>query len=99
MSDDSKGATFAELRALEDELEKRVAALEVEHACAIDELATRADERERRRRHHDVLCLVLKELLLERIKDPTTDILDGKALVNDARNIADLAYPPPKAEP
>ena len=46
----------------------------------------------RRRNHHDVLCRMLERWA-------GTSICRGQAaeaFVNDARGIADLAYPPPK---
>lgn len=49
-------------------------------------------ERNRRDRHHDVLCLALK-----RAFDMNMVGTHGE-LVHWSRAIADLAYPPPKAE-
>lgn len=54
-------------------------------------------ERMRAARHHEVLCLVLKELVRDdRVRQ--LDTLPGPT-VAVARAFADLAYPPPKAEP
>lgn len=47
-------------------------------------------ERQRRRDHHDVLCLVLGKF--ERG-------MDAGEFVALAHHVADLAYPPPKDEP
>lgn len=55
-----------------------------------------AGEMQRQERHHDVLCLVLKELL--RAHAPVTDDRVYAACSRDAQLLADLAYPPPKAE-
>jgi hypothetical protein len=54
-----------------------------------------ADERARQQRHHDVLCLVLKELVRQNGKPGECDI-DKVTLTMIARSYADLAYPPPK---
>jgi hypothetical protein len=52
-------------------------------------------ERIRAQRHHEVLCLVLKELVGS---DGTDAMLPSHAVdfVQTARIYADLAYPPPK---
>lgn len=54
-------------------------------------------ERCRAQRHHDVLCLVLKELVVRTANQAPLTTFDE--LVDMARKAADLAYPPPKAEP
>lgn len=54
-------------------------------------------ERCRQQRHHDVLCLVLKELVRDD-RARQLDMIPGPT-VEAARKFADLAYPPPKAEP
>jgi hypothetical protein len=57
-------------------------------------------ERQRMQRHHDVLCLVLKELM--RGNSPWPDnkrVSNFVEAVQMAEYAADLAYPPPKAEP
>lgn len=51
----------------------------------------------RSRAHHEVLCLVLKELSRARYAGKLTGMLMGDCIA-DAREAADLAYPPPKAE-
>jgi hypothetical protein len=61
---------------------------------AIDEELSQV-EYWRRRDHHDVLCLVLKERL--RLSDPHPGD-DERCVVESARRIADLAYPPPKEQ-
>lgn len=50
-------------------------------------------------RHHDVLCLVLRELTVDRYDAPmhTPDLITDRVRI--ARRYADLAYPPPKDEP
>lgn len=52
-------------------------------------------EAERRRNHHEVMCLVLKEAYRARY----TGHVEGDAVEihADARYAADLAYPPPKS--
>ena len=62
-------------------------------------------ERIRNNRHHDVLCLVLKAYL-EKWREQSPEALKVLAgifgpaeLVDIARQYADAAYPPPKAEP
>jgi hypothetical protein len=52
-------------------------------------------ERERRKYHHDVLCLVLKELVRAEYVNQVKVGIEGS--VDQARLAADLAYPPPKA--
>lgn len=57
----------------------------------------------RSRAHHEVLCLVLKELVSSNCmrKQPNGGgwvYIDANELVRSARLAADLAYPPPKAE-
>ena len=52
-------------------------------------------ERCRQQRHHDVLCLVLKELVA---RQDVRDAQIASGTVMQARLVADLAYPPPKAE-
>lgn len=64
----------------------------------------RYPERMRAARHHDVLCLVLKEFVRNDVAvssrigltDPQK-LVDGWALAASA--VADALYPPPKAEP
>lgn len=53
-------------------------------------------EIERKQRHHDVLCLVLKASY-ERWSDHSEPYIHQFNAV--AKMAADLAYPPPKAEP
>lgn len=60
--------------------------------------ADRFAERERAQRHHDVLCLVLRELVVDRRELKLSGEMLSDCLEN-ARAVADLAYPPPKAEP
>jgi len=55
-------------------------------------------ERLRAQRHHDVLCLVLKESMRAVSSDVSKELMNVEDLLTVARNIADLAYPPPKAE-
>lgn len=60
------------------------------------------DERCRQHRHHDVLCLVLKATIEGRMNIKAAGLIIADAtpegLVDEARELADLAYPPPKAE-
>jgi hypothetical protein len=52
----------------------------------------------RQARHHDVLCLVLRELYRSMPYDAAiTTVIEVN--MNIANRAADLAYPPPKAEP
>lgn len=48
-------------------------------------------------RHHEVLCLVLKELVSVRVNNER--VWNSSEVVTIARDVADLAYPPPKDEP
>lgn len=63
---------------------------------SVFEIEQERAEFRRQERHHDVLCLVLKELV-DGIpgKHPST-VIGEHVLI--ARAYADLAYPPPKAE-
>lgn len=59
-------------------------------------------EGERRQFHHDVLCLVLKELVGDVLKERVlggTLVESVPRYVELARLFADLAYPPPKGVP
>lgn len=61
-------------------------------------------ESRRQSRHHDVLCLVLKELVGQvsyagRHVAESNPHASWAEVVSAAREVADLAYPPPKAEP
>jgi len=64
----------------------------------VDFLA-RTDEDVRQARHHDVLCLVLKHFIGSTGPASVCRGQAAEGVVRDARFIADLAYPPPKAEP
>lgn len=76
----------AQLKARDEEVARLSRALEG---------ANRGAEKQRQERHHDVLCLVLKERL--RLSDPHPGD-DERCVVESARRIADLAYPPPEPE-
>lgn len=73
-------------------------ALDRDHKLKADDIATYA-ERMRDQRHHDVLCIVLKELVRGDQPQPGAEGSIRLARVEVARAYADLAYPPPKAEP
>jgi len=65
--------------------------------------ALRGDhEAERRRNHHDVLCLVLKEQWRALMNSHTEKKIDveatSKRFDDIAKHAADLAYPPPKEQ-
>lgn len=53
-------------------------------------------EGERRQFHHDVLCLALKECMNQIYVSRDDELVES---VNRSRRVADLAYPPPNAEP
>jgi hypothetical protein len=55
-----------------------------------------SERRLRRLRHHDVLCLVLKDSIAH--TSEAQDANRAPDFVRLARLYADLAYPPPKAE-
>jgi hypothetical protein len=55
-------------------------------------------ERQRMQRHHDVLCLVLKELVGTRMVS-LESTPDREHVLYLSKEVADLAYPPPKDEP
>lgn len=59
-------------------------------------------ERCRQQRHHDVLCIVLKEIVCTHlVSTSTVDAMNNASAAHImlAKLYADLAYPPPKAEP
>lgn len=69
----------------------------------VDFLA-RTDEDIRAQHHHDVLCLVIKKLVGQvsyagRHVAESNPHASWAEVVSAAREVADLAYPPPKAEP
>lgn len=55
-------------------------------------------ERCRQQRHHDVLCLMLKEITSANAASGCMNV-NGDVVFQQAKAMADLAYPPPKAEP
>lgn len=100
----------ATLKRVESELSARDSAAFALEAAKLDALKREADVREndlqtypercRQQRHHDVLCLVLKEV----IRDGNAGALPTSKALRElfaaiAKEVADLAYPPPKAEP
>jgi|SRR5690349_10521653 len=98
-------ASLAALKRIESELSARDSAAFALESAKLSALQREADVREddvrqypervRAQRHHDVLCLVLKELVQQRGVRGETSM----AHIAEAREYADLAYPPPKAEP
>jgi hypothetical protein len=85
----------AQLKARDEEVARLSRALEG---------ANRGAEKQRQERHHDVLCLVLKEMLRAETarrlagNPPLNANFDDTmaGLVEIAERLADLAYPPPK---
>lgn len=55
-------------------------------------------ERERAQRHHEVLCIMLKEITRANAAAGCMNV-NGDIVFQQAKAMADLAYPPPKAEP
>lgn len=77
----------------------RIQTLEAELACFQDEDRARQRDETGKLRHHDVLCLVLKELVENYSRDiANPDRESVRVHVDLARHSADLAYPPPKVE-
>jgi hypothetical protein len=75
-----------------EEMRSEVSILEHERRLSHD-----AREKQRQERHHDVLCLVLKELV--RRNAGTSGVFTPKDMeqsVAGAKLAADLAYPPPE---
>lgn len=96
-------ASLAALKRIESELSARDSAAFALESAKLSALQREADVREddvrqypervRAQRHHDVLCIVLKEFVDSQL------VLEPEKCVAEARRFADLAYPPPKAEP
>lgn len=80
----------------------RIQALELEVACFQDEARARERNEVGHRRHHDVFCLVLKEVVRftasQRIANQLAWTEMATEHVKVARFYADLAYPLPKTE-
>jgi len=68
-----------------------------QHGCALTELA----EERRAQRHHEVLCLVIEQLVPQ-VSSQGRHVAESNPhaswpeIVVAARTVADLAYPPPE---